>query len=99
MQNLKNLDQKNLQTLVADFISFLAENLLIVLVSFTVLLFMFNIVKYMFKGQESDQARKEGKNVVFWSLIGLTVIISMWAIVAMLSKFFGHDGTIFIPQF
>lgn len=93
-----NLKKKTLQQLVADFILVASQYVLTILVGLTVFIFLFGLMKYMFKGQGSDTARVEGRQLMLWGVIGIFVITSVWGIVAIFANFFGHD-TVVIPQF
>jgi hypothetical protein len=95
---LTNLGQKTLQQLVADFILLASQYVVTVLVALTVLVFLWGLMKFMFKGQGSDSARSEGRKLMLWGIIGLFVMTSMWGLVAIFSNFVGHSSVV-IPQF
>jgi len=89
---------KTFQEIVADLIVTGSNYLLRLLVALTLFVFLFGLMKYMYKGQESDQARSEGRKLMLWGIVGLFVMTSVWALVAILSNLIGHDKTT-IPQF
>ncbi len=93
-----NLGNKNFQELVKEFILLAMKYTLTLLVGLTVLMFAFGLMKYMFKGQSSDTARSEGRQLMLWGVIGLFVMTSVWGLVAIMASLIGHQGVL-IPQF
>lgn len=91
-------DTRTFQAIVADLIIQGSNYLLTLLVGLTLFVFLYGLMKYMFKGQESDAARTEGRKFMLWGIIGLFVMISVWSLVAILSNTIGHTQT-GIPQF
>ena len=86
------------QSIAANLIVRGSNYALTLLVGLTVLVFLYGLMKYMFKGQESDTARSEGRTFMLWGLIGLFVMTSVWAIIAILGATIGHNRT-GVPQF
>ena len=93
-----NLKQKTLQQLITDILLVAGDYVLTILVGLTILVFMYGLMKYMYKGQGSDTARTEGRKLMLWGVIGIFVITSTWALVAIFASFVGHTG-VAIPQF
>ncbi len=96
--NIGNLQGKTFQQLVADFFMIASDYILVLLIALTVFVFLWGLMKYMFKGQGSDTARTEGRKLMLWGVIGLFVMTSVWGLVTVLASFIGHTD-IFIPQF
>ena len=92
------LGNKNFQEIVKEFILLALKYTLTLLVGLTVLMFAFGLMKYMFKGQSSDTARSEGRQLMLWGVIGLFVMTSVWGLVAIFASVIGHQGVL-IPQF
>jgi hypothetical protein len=93
-----NLGNKTLQQLVADFVKVATGYVLQILLALTIMMFLYGLMKYMFKGQGSDTARIEGRNLMLWGIIGIFVITAIWSLVAIFAAFVGHDSIV-IPQF
>jgi hypothetical protein len=93
-----NLSGKTLQALVTDFVVKTGQYILTFLVALTLLVFLFGLMKYMYKGQSSDTARSEGRQLMLWGVIGLFVMTSVWGLVAIVASTVGHTGVV-IPQF
>ena len=93
-----NLGDKTLQQLVADFVKVATGYVLQILLALTIMMFLYGLMKFMFKGQGSDTARTEGRNLMLWGIIGIFVITAIWSLVAIFATFVGHDSIV-IPQF
>lgn len=95
---VSNLKDKTLQQLVVDTVTIAGRYVLQLLLALTVFVFLYGLMKFMFKGQESDTARSEGRQVMMWGIIGLFVITSIWGLVAIATSLLGHEGIV-VPQF
>ncbi len=93
-----NIKDKTLGQLVTDTLMLLSQYVLKLLLAIIVLVFMYGLMKYMFKGQGSDTARAEGRKLMLWGIIGIFVITSLWGIVAIFASLVGHTNIV-IPQF
>ena len=93
-----NIDDKTLQQLVVDTVKLASKYVLRILLALTVLVFLYGLMKYMFKGQESDTARSEGRKMMLWGIIGLFVITSIWGLVTIAASLLGHTQIV-VPQF
>lgn len=86
------------QQVVAKLVTAGSNYAVIFLVGLTLLVFMYGMMKYMFKGSGSDTARAEGRKLMLWGLIGLFVMVSVWGLVGILANTIGHKSTA-LPQF
>jgi hypothetical protein len=66
------------------------NTLIPILVVAGVALFILGVVQYVIANEE--EAKKKGRNRMLWGIVGLVVIISMWGIVAVLTKTLDLDG-------
>ncbi|NBD74155.1 hypothetical protein GVX82_03910 [Patescibacteria group bacterium] len=65
--------------------------ILIILTSaVALLLFLWGLALFIFQAG-SDDARARGRLLMFWGVIALFVLVSIWAIVALVRSFFGID--------
>lgn len=94
----ENLEGKTFQELASDFITKVSEYILQLLLALTVFIFLYGLMKYMFKGQGSDTARAEGRKLMLWGIIGIFVFTSVWSLVALFTNAIGHSDVV-IPQF
>lgn len=66
-----------------------------VLYTFAFAAFFWGIVLFVFN-TDDDKKRQEGKNWMFWSVIALFVMITIWGLVGLLVNTLGV-GTVIIP--
>lgn len=60
--------------------------------------FMWGVIQY-FVFPDNEEKRKKAKGYMIWGLVGLFVMVSMWAIVGALSNTFFEGGSnTFLPQ-
>jgi len=67
-----------------------------IIIALGLISFLYGIVLYIFRSGDETK-RKEGVQFMFYGIIGLFVMVSVWALVAILSGTIG-DGIIGIPQ-
>lgn len=51
--------------------------------------FVWGVVKYFFLHGESDTERANGKQFIFWGVIGMVVLFSVWGFVGILLSTLG----------
>lgn len=69
-----------------------------VLITIAVIVFTMGVIKYVANADDSTK-REEGRNFMIYGIIGLFVMVSVWALVGILSNTFGFGNTtLFIPQ-
>jgi hypothetical protein len=52
--------------------------------------FVYGVVKYFFLNNEGDEKKmKEGKEFIFWGILGLVVLFSVWGFVNLLLSTLG----------
>jgi hypothetical protein len=51
--------------------------------------FIWGIVKYFFIQGDSDTSREEGRYFIFWGVIGMAVLFSVWGLVNILLSTLG----------
>jgi hypothetical protein len=71
------------------------QQVITALIPFTIALavfaVLFGLAKYAFKAGD-EKAQSEGRNVMFWGVIILFVMVSVWGFVAILQNFFFGSG-------
>lgn len=64
--------------------------------------FFWGIAKYMRAGAGSEEAAKEGKNIMIWGVVGIFVAFSIWGIIALIQNELGikplKDGSVEIQK-
>lgn len=62
-----------------------------------VVMFIWGAVKFFIINAEEDEKRAQGKQFMLWSIIALTVMISIWGLVSILGSTFGFNTGV-LPQ-
>lgn len=57
------------------------------------LLFLWGMIKYI-RGSDDVKKREESKKFIYWGIIGLTVMVSVWGIVKIVNSTFGFGNTV-----
>ncbi len=60
------------------------------LIVLAVIYFVWGVITYMFSGD--DEAKKKGREMIIYGIIGLAVIIGLWGLVGILTRTFGLNG-------
>jgi hypothetical protein len=84
---------------LGDFIDLagcLFNKLIPVLMTAAIVVFIYGIVVYI-KNADNPEKRKEGNMTMLYGLLALFVMVSIWALVAILGETVGTGG-IFLPQ-
>lgn len=82
-----------LDDIVIDIVSIANTAITFLFVAATVV-FIWGLVQYVLAGS-SEQKKKEGYNLIIWSLVSLFVIVAVWGLVKVLENTFDVDrGTI-----
>lgn len=59
------------------------------------LLFLWGVLKFMYSAG-NEKERSEGKKFIYWGIIALVVMVSVWGLVRLLTTTFGLGNT--VPQ-
>jgi len=74
---------------------FIGDTLVPFVFALALLVFLWGIYVHFIQGGSNEQKREEGKKLMLWAIIGFVVMLSIWAIVEMLSlSIFGTDDTL-----
>lgn len=80
---------------VIDGIIETLDIVIILIIALAVVSFLYGIVTYIFRSGDETK-RKEGLEYIYYGIIGLFVMISVWGLVALLSNTIG--ASFGIPQ-
>jgi len=83
----------NLTNFINFFTCTLIDSVIPLLVALAVAAFVYGIIKY-FLSPDSEEKKKEGKSYMFWGLVTLFVMVSIWGLVGIFSNTFltGNDS-------
>lgn len=93
----KDLTINNLTDFINYFTCTLMNAVVPLLVGLAVVAFVYGIIKY-FLNPESEEKRKEGKSYMFWGLVTLFVMVSIWALVGIFASSLTPDKPLLIPS-
>ncbi len=80
--------------------TFLGNAFLDVLIFFAVIWIVFNVVRYLIVGADSEEKRKTARQAIIWGIIGLAIILSIWGLVNVVLKTFRfNDNNTPVQQF
>lgn len=77
----------NLTSLINFFTCLLMDSIVPLLVALALAGFVYGIIKF-FLNPDNEEKKKDGKSFMFWGLITLFVIVTLWGIVGILSNTF-----------
>lgn len=70
-----------------------------VLISLAVVWIIFNVVRYLILGADSEDARAKAKDSILYGVIGLVVILSIWGLVAIVRNSLVTNNNVPVNQF
>ncbi len=92
----EGLQITDLTSFINYFTCLLMNSVVPFLVTLAIAAFIYGIIKY-FLNPDNEEKRKEGKTYMFWGLVTLFVMVSIWALVGILSASFTPNNPIRIP--
>jgi hypothetical protein len=87
---------KNFSGLVKFFID-LIKQLIPLVIALTVLVLLWGIFKLVLAG-DNEEKRSEAKVIMFYGIVSLFVMVSVWGLVRILTNTFFGSGEFLIPQ-
>jgi hypothetical protein len=81
-----------------NFITCLINSAVIPLIfALATLMFIWGVVQFFIIGANEEAKREQGKQFIIWGVIALTVMISIWGLVNILTSTFGVNSSI-LPE-
>jgi mannose/fructose/N-acetylgalactosamine-specific phosphotransferase system component IID len=62
------------------------------LITLAIVFFIWGVVSYVIA--KDEEAKKRGKDIMIYGIIGLVVIVAVWGLVSVLTTTFGLNGTV-----
>ncbi len=81
-----------------DFVRYLINQSVILIIGLAVLLFIIGLLKYILAAGDADQV-KEARGYIIFGLIAIFIMFSVWGLVNLLHGFFFGGSTLTGPQF
>lgn len=87
------MQTKNFAWLVNDiFIGNIISPLVPLLIGVAVIIFLYGVIKTMLA--DGGEKKEEGKSYMFWGIIGLFVMVSLWGLVNVVKGTFNLDNSL-----
>ncbi len=55
------------------------------------IIFLWGVMEYI-RGKEASDARKQGKDHIIWGIVGITIMLGVWGIIAFVNSSFEFDS-------
>ncbi len=94
MCNLVN--NPNLQDFLSYITCIVVESFIPFIFGIAIVVFVWGVVQYVILGAEEEAKRAKGKQFMIWGILALSVMVSVWGIVAIVRDTFEIDNV--IPQ-
>lgn len=78
---------------VGKISAFIGGTLIPLLFGLALLIFLWGMFKYFILGGGEEESRKEGRQLMLWSIIGFVVMVSVWGIVNLIASGLGFSTT------
>ena len=82
----------DVQSLGSSIIGIINGTLVPVIFALAFIVFIFGVFKYFILGGHDDEAKKSGKSLMLWGLIGFFVMVSVWGLVNILTGTFNVNN-------
>ncbi|MFH1454761.1 MAG: hypothetical protein ABIF22_00310 [bacterium] len=93
--NCNMINVHNFKDLVTNIISCFLNPIVILLVSFSIVIFIWGVFKFI-KAEGDD--KQAGREFMFWGIVGIFVIVSLWGLVSILQSTFTLNGNDITPR-
>jgi len=77
---------------------FIGKSVIPLIFALAVLMFIWGVVQFLIIGGSDETKRTQGKQLMIWGIIALTVMMGVWSLVSILGSTFGVKDTSFLPQ-
>ncbi|OGI94939.1 hypothetical protein A2917_01910 [Candidatus Nomurabacteria bacterium RIFCSPLOWO2_01_FULL_42_17] len=84
------------QDLLCYITRIINDSIIPLIFTLAVLMFVWGVVQYVIHSDEETKKAK-GKQFMIWGIVALTVMVSVWGLVNILSSTFGINGSV-LPQ-
>ena len=84
------------KSLLEYFTCIINSSIIPFLFAIAIIAFLWGVVQFFLNG-ENESEREKGKEFMIWGIIALTVMITVWGIVAIVGGSFGFEVNV-IPQ-
>jgi len=97
MSSGRNIPQLSLVGIVS-WLASLMNQLIYVIIGATLVVFLYGIFKLSFVDGQKPEAREQSRRFMFWGIVSLFVMVSVWGLVNVLKVTFFGPGDLIIPR-
>lgn len=87
-----------LQDLLSFFTCLLSGYIIPLIFAVAIVAFLWGVVQFVIMGQEDETKRTQGKQLMIWGIIALTVMIGVWGLVKVLATTFNLPNSV-LPSY
>jgi len=81
-----------------SIVSIITKSIVPILITIGVIFFIWSLARFILRA-DNPVERAKARNYMIWSIIGLTLVFSLWTVAAIVrNTFFGSGGSL-LPQF
>jgi hypothetical protein len=77
----------------------LLNYIVVLLITGAIMFFLYGVFVLMFVGGTNEESRSKGRKFMFWGIVSLFVMVSVWGLVNILKTSFFGTGPLTGPQF
>ena len=81
-----------LQDLLSYTACLLGSYVIPLIFAIAIVVFVWGVVQYVIN--DSEEAKKKGKDFIIWGIIGLTVMISVWGLIQIVGNTFNLNTSV-----
>lgn len=85
------LDSSNIRNLINSISQFINGTIIPLFIAATLAYTIYAVVTFIAAGDDT-QKKEERKKQIFWGIIGLFVILSIWGLIGIIGNSFGIQG-------
>ena len=89
----------DIQTLIANFLSFVNNTIIPFILAIAFLIFIWNITKYFVFGGSNEESQEKARATALWGISAFVIILSLWGIVNFVVDNLGLDNRGIVPDY
>ncbi len=83
---------------VVDWLGGLMEKLVYLIMAASLIMFLYGVFVLSFLNGQKPESREQARKFMFWGIVSLFVMVSVWGLVNVLKTTFFGSGPLIIPQ-
>jgi hypothetical protein len=83
---------KTISNAIVNLVDFINNILVPLVFAVAFIVFLYGVARYFIAGAANPEQRKNGTQIIIYSVIGFAVMMSIWGIVNLVKNSFGFDS-------